>query len=461
MLDPQIIRELKGLLGRGRVKTDMESLIAYSYDGTFQERLPDVVVKAFDVSEVSKIMKIAGAYGVPVVPRGAGTGLSGGVVPLKGGIVLEMTAFNRIIEINTRNKYAVVEPGVCTNDFAEAVEKAGLFYPPDPASSKSSTLGGNVAECAGGPRGVKYGVTKDYVMGLELVLPDGEILNVGNQVDGETGWFDLPLLFTGSEGTLGIITKIIFRLMDKPEQKQTLLAKYDQVVDAGKTVSSIIKNGVIPTTMEIMDRTTIQAVENFLKIGLDTKKDAFLLLEVDGSKYEVTKQLEQVKQICLECGAVEVETASTKEESDRLWKARRSISGACGKINPTKIGEDATVPRSKIPEMIVRLREIADKYQLKMVIFGHAGDGNLHPNILTDKRNSEAMERVEQAVGELLNAALSLGGTLSGEHGIGYMKAPFLKMELGEIGYQTLKKVKEVFDPKGVLNPGKIFLSDS
>jgi glycolate oxidase len=265
------------------------------------------------------------------------------------------------------------------------------------------------------------------------------------------------MLFTGSEGTLGIITKIIFRLIDKPEQKQTLLAKYDQVVDAGNTVSSIIKNGVIPTTIEIMDRTTIQVVENFLKIGLDTEKEAFLLLEVDGSKYEVVNQLKQVKDICAACGAVEVEAASTKEESDRLWKARRSISGACGKINPTKIGEDATVPRSKIPEMIVRLREIAEKNNLKMVIFGHAGDGNLHPNILTDKRNLEEMERVEKVIGELFEAALSFGGTLSGEHGIGYMKAPFLKMEIGETGYQTLKKIKEVFDSRNILNPGKMF----
>lgn len=457
MLNKNVIPELIKVLGAARVKTDQETLISYSYDGTFQESLPEVVVKPTTVEQVSQIMKIATKYRAIVIPRGAGTGLSGGVVPLKGGIVMEMTAFNRILEINTVNKYAVVEPGVTTNELALEVEKLGLFYPPDPASGKTSTLGGNVAECAGGPRGVKYGVTKDYVLELEVVMPDGEILTLGNRIDGETGWFDLPLLLTGSEGTLGVITKIVLRLIDKPVTKQTALAKYNSLVDAGNTVSTIIKNGIIPTTIEIMDQTAIKAVENFLQIGLDTEKEAFLIIEVDGLEVEVEKQLKQVQDLCFACGAVEVEVATTPEKIAQLWKARKSISGACGKINPTKIGEDATVPRSKIPEMIVNLRKIAEKYDLKMIIFGHAGDGNLHPNILTDKRKTEEMARVEKAINELFEVAVSLGGTLSGEHGVGYMKAPFLEMEIGPLGIEVSRKLKEVFDPLQILNPDKIF----
>lgn len=456
-MEEMIIDRLRAIVGPSNITTEYEDLLCYAYDATFRESLPAVVVKPRSTEEISLIMRLANEYKIPVVPRGAGTGLSGGSVPFKGGICLVLTRLNRILSIDKENRVAVVEPGVITDDFHAVTEQMGLFYPPDPASGKTSTMGGNIAECAGGARGVKYGVTKDYVLGLEVVLPQGDVITVGNPIDGETGDYDYPLLFTGSEGTLGIITKIMVRLIPLPPYKETVLAIYDQLEAAGETVSTMIKQGVIPTTLEIADHATINAVENYLAIGLPTDAQAFLLIEVDGIKDEVVRQIAIVEETCRRFGAVSIKVARTKEEIDKLWLARRSISGACGKISPTKISEDATVPRSKIPEMIKKVREIAEKYGIKMVIFGHAGDGNLHPNVLTDKRNKEEMARVEEAVAELFQATVEMGGTLSGEHGIGYMKAPFLKWETGETGYQVMKAIKKQLDPHNILNPGKMF----
>lgn len=453
-----ILEQLQKVVGKEFVSTAKEKLMVYSFDSTFQEHEPEVLVKPHTAAEVAAVVKIAAAQQIPLTVRGAGTCLSGGPVALEGGILLEMTAFKRILELNVQERYAVVEPGVVTNELIAAAAKQGLFYPPDPSSSGMSTLGGNVSECAGGGRGVKYGVTRDYVLELELVLPDGEIITVGNKVDGICGWLDLPMLFTGSEGTLAIITKITVRLLPKPAAIKTALAQYDQLDAAARTVSDIIRAGIVPTTIEIMDQMTICAVENFLQIGLDTSKEAFLLLEVDGAQWAVQDQLEQVITICQENGAVEIQVAHNEEERTALWKARKSISGACGKMNPTKIGEDIAVPPGAIPQMIQAVKEIAKKYDLKMVVFGHAGDGNLHPNIMTDKRNTAEMERVEQAIAELFANALALGGTLSGEHGIGFMKAPYVLQELGRDGYLAQWYIKSALDPVGFLNPGKIFI---
>lgn len=455
---PEVLAELRAAVGDKHVHTAVEKRMVYSFDSTFQNHLPDVVVKPHTVEEAAAVVKTAGRYNIPLTVRGAGTCLSGGPVATEGGILMEMTAFKRILEVNAEEQYAVVEPGVVTNDLIAAAAKKGLFYPPDPSSSGMSTLGGNVAECAGGGRGVKYGVTRDYVLELEVILPDGEIITVGNKVDGLTGWLDLPMLFTGSEGTLGILTRMTVRLMPKPEAIQTALAQYDDLNAAARTVSAIISAGIVPTTIEIMDQMTIRAVENFLQIGLDTTKEAFVLLEVDGDAWEVPQQMEQVIAICKENGAVEIQMAHNETERAALWKARKSISGACGKINPTKIGEDIAVPPGNIPKMIQAVKEIAEKYKLNMVVFGHAGDGNLHPNIMTDKRNLEEMERVNKAIDELFARALELGGTLSGEHGIGFMKAPYLLQELGRDGYLAQKAVKDSLDPAGFLNPGKIFI---
>lgn len=457
-LTEEVLDGLRAAVGAKHVHTAVEKLMVYSFDSTFQNHMPDVVVKPHTVEEAAAVVKLAAKHQIPLTVRGAGTCLSGGPVALDGGILLEMTAFKRIIEINAEERYAVVEPGVVTNELIAAAAKKGLFYPPDPSSSGMSTLGGNVAECAGGGRGVKYGVTRDYVLELELILPDGEIITVGNKIDGLTGWLDLPMLFTGSEGTLAIITRITVRLLPKPEAIKTALAQYDELDAAARTVSAIISAGVVPTTIEIMDQMTIRAVENFLQIGLDTTKAAFVLLEVDGDSWEVEQQLEQVIRICKENGAVEIQVAHNETERAALWKARKSISGACGKINPTKIGEDIAVPPGNIPNMIQAVKEIAETYKLNMVVFGHAGDGNLHPNIMTDKRNAEEMERVSKAIDELFARALELGGTLSGEHGIGFMKAPYLLQELGRDGYLAQKAVKDSLDPAGFLNPGKIFI---
>ena len=457
-LTEEVLDGLRAAVGAKHVHTAVEKLMVYSFDSTFQNHMPDVVVKPHTVEEAAAVVKLAAKHQIPLTVRGAGTCLSGGPVALDGGILMEMTAFKRIIEINAEERYAVAEPGVVTNELIAAAAKKGLFYPPDPSSSGMSTLGGNVAECAGGGRGVKYGVTRDYVLELELILPDGEIITVGNKIDGLTGWLDLPMLFTGSEGTLAIITRITVRLLPKPEAIKTALAQYDELDAAARTVSAIISAGVVPTTIEIMDQMTIRAVENFLQIGLDTTKAAFVLLEVDGDSWEVEQQLEQVIRICKENGAVEIQVAHNETERVALWKARKSISGACGKINPTKIGEDIAVPPGNIPNMIQAVKEIAETYKLNMVVFGHAGDGNLHPNIMTDKRNAEEMERVSKAIDELFARALELGGTLSGEHGIGFMKAPYLLQELGRDGYLAQKAVKDSLDPAGFLNPGKIFI---
>jgi glycolate oxidase len=456
-VNAQLIQGLKQIVGSEQVMDQLEDRICYSFDATFRDCVPDVVVKPGSVNEIVEVMKLANQYGVPVTPRGAATGLSGGAVPLKGGICLDVTRLNKIISIDVPNRIAVVEAGVITDDLSAAVTQAGLFFPPDPASSKTSTIGGNIAECAGGPKGVKYGVTRDYVLGVAVVLPDGRLVELGNQVDGEMAGPDWAMLMVGSEGTLGIVTKITLRLIDKPATKQTLLAVFGSLDDAATTVSTMIASGTIPTTLEIMDNLTICAVEDYLKIGLPITAEAILLIEVDGEKISVEKQSKHVIAVCKRCGALEVQIAKTPEEMDNLWRARRSISPACGKINPTKISEDATVPRSEIPAMVRKIKEIAKKYQLKMVIFGHAGDGNLHPNILTNKHDHAEMERVEMAVQDLFRAALALGGTLSGEHGIGYMKAPFLKWETGEDGFAVGVSVKKAFDPQGLLNPGKMF----
>lgn len=456
-MDQQIVQKLTAIVGGKHVLTEFEDRYCYSFDSTFINAMPDVVLQPGSRDEIAAVCRLAYSHGIPVVTRGAATGLSGGAVPVKGGIVLEMTRLNHVIEINTVNRYAIVEPGIVTQKYLAAVDEAGLFYPPDPASSKMATLGGNIAECAGGPHGVKYGITRNYVLGLEVVLPDGSIVQTGNLVDGDMSGPDWTMLFCGSEGTLGIITKIMLKLTHKPQAKQTMMAIFDKIEDAATTVSTMMASGVIPTTLEIMDNSTIRAVENFLNIGLPVEAGAILLIEVDGDPKAVEKHVQHVIKVCQDCKALTVKAAKTAEEANALWKARRSVSPACGKINPTKISEDATVPRSRIPEMVAAVREIAEKYKLKMVIFGHAGDGNLHPNILSNKHDKEEMARVGKAVEELFQAALKLGGTLSGEHGIGYLKAPFLKWEMGEEGFQFGKDVKQAVDPKCLLNPGKLF----
>lgn len=455
-----LIKDLRRIVEPKRLLTELEDRMAYAYDGTFRTRVPDLVVRPVTTAEVSGVLRLANREGLPVVPRGGATSLSGGAVPLQGGIVLALTSMNRILSFNREDLLVMVEPGVVTAHLHRNVEGAGLFYPPDPQSLEASTLGGNIAENAGGPRGIKYGVTRDYILGLEVVLPDGEIIQVGGSTVKNVSGYDLTRLFTGSEGTLGVITRANLKLIPKPEARRRLLAVYDDLGAAGKTVTRIIDSGVIPSMLEIMDDTTIQVVESYGHFGLPVEAAAILILEVDGFAETVERQASIIADLCRSAGAIRLEVARNEKEGEDLLKARRAVSPAVLRIDPrkpTKISEDATVPRSKVPEMIVRLKEIARRHDVTMVVYGHAGDGNLHPNIITNQDDPEEMARAEAAIDEVFKLALELGGTLSGEHGIGYLKAPYLVNEFGPAGVKAMRAIKEALDPKGIMNPGKIF----
>jgi glycolate oxidase len=457
MIERSVVNKIKRIVGEENVYSELEERICYSYDATNERYLPDLVVFPANAPEISEIFKIANHKGFPVIPRGAGSGFSGGSLPVEGGLVLCMARFNRILSIDSENLIAFVEPGVITGHFQKEVEKQGLFYPPDPASLSFSTMGGNVAECAGGPKAIKYGVTKDYVIGLEVVLPTSEIISTGVQtVKGVVG-YDLTKLMVGSEGTLGIITRIIVKLLPKPESKKTIMGIYPKLDDAAKTVSDIIASKIVPAALEFMDQNSIVCVEDFLGIGLPIDADAILLIELDGDCDIVNKEASKIQQICLTNKADRVEIAEDKESEENLWRARRAISPSLYKVSPSKINEDITVPRSKIPDILRTINGIAKRYSLKIVNFGHAGDGNIHVNIMIDKNSEQEVDRANKAVKEIFQATLDLGGTLSGEHGIGITKAPYINMELGDLGVQVMKKIKQIFDPNNILNPGKIF----
>lgn len=451
------IQEIKKIISKGRVLSEPSDLYSYSFDGSFGTYVPDVVVQAKDVQEIAELVKLANRELIPITPRGQATCLSGGPLPVKGGIVLDMTTMNQILEIDAEDLVAVASTGVLTANIHKAAEKYGLMYAPDPSSSHVSTIGGNLAENSGGPRGLKYGVTKDYVLGLEVVTPLGEIIQTGGRTVKNVTGYDLTKLIVGSEGTLGIITKAILRLIPKPPASETVMAIFDSLVDAGAAISKILTSGILPSKLELMDQASIQAVENYEPSGLPVDAEAMILIELDGHPAAVHDEAEQVSKVCMEVGAREVKIPQTQSEKAEVWKARKLVSPAIVRIKPTKISEDATIPRSKIPEMCRRLQEIKKKYNIHLVVFGHAGDGNLHPNIIADKSDKEEMKRVEQAVAEIFHSAIELGGTLSGEHGIGTMKSAFMEMELGEAGLDMMRRIKQAWDPNNIMNPGKIF----
>ncbi|HLA51590.1 MAG TPA: FAD-linked oxidase C-terminal domain-containing protein [Thermodesulfobacteriota bacterium] len=457
MLSKNIITEMINIVGKENISTDREDLICYSYDATNQKFLPDAVVFPKGAEEISIILKLANKEVFPVIPRGAGSGFSGGSLPVEGGVVVSLERMNKILKVDADNLIAIVEPGVVTGDLQEEVERLGLFYPPDPSSLKFCTIGGNVAECAGGPRAVKYGVTKDYVLGLEVVLPTGGIINTGAQTIKAVVGYDLTKLMVGSEGTLGIVTKIILKLLPLPEATKTMLAVFTDMRDAAKTVSKIISSKIIPSTLEFMDKDSIKCVEDYSGMGLSDNIGALLLIEVDGGKELVENQAETIKKICLDNGAKEVRIAGDKREVKKLWQLRRSISPALAKLKPNKINEDIVVPRSKIPDAIIGIRRIARKYNLTNANFGHAGDGNIHVNIMIDKSDKDEAGRAEKAVKEIFELVLGFGGTISGEHGIGISKMSYIGMELSQLAIDIMKKIKHALDPKGILNPGKIF----
>jgi glycolate oxidase len=456
ILRESIIRQLKSIVGEENVLTDEIDLLLYSYDASFPESKPDVVVFPRSTEEVSRIMALASAEKIPVIPRGAGTGLSGGAVALKGGIVLSLTKMNRILKVDTENLVVEVEPGLVNAHLQTALAPYGLFYPPDPASMKVCTLGGNIAENAGGPRCLKYGVTKDYVLGLEVVLPDGAIIHTGGQVIKNTSGYDLTRLFVGSEGTLGIVTKAILRVLPLPEAKKTMLAIFDSLEAASRTVSATIAAGIIPTTLELMDNLLIRCAEDFTHVGLPTDAEALLLIEVDGAKEALEPQVQAIEKICRKEGAREVKLATSAAEVDRLWLARRTVIGAAARARPSLVIQDVTVPRSLLPEMVSRIVEISRKVGLLIGVLAHAGDGNLHPLLLFDSRIPGELEKVHEAEKEIFAAALELGGTLTGEHGIGLTKRDFFPLEFSPREIEVTRSIKKAFDPMNILNPGKI-----
>ncbi len=458
MAEAELVNRLAAIAGRDGVLTSPEDLVSYSYDGTFVESRPDLVVLPRSTEEVSRVVKLAGEMGMPIVPRGMGSGLAAASVPVGGGLVVCLTRMNRILEIDTANATVRAEAGVITAELQAEVEQVGLFYPPDPSSIRHSTIGGNIACNAGGPRCLKYGVTGDYVMGLTVVLADGEVLRTGGKPVKDVTGYDMNALFTGSEGTLGIITEALLRLVAKPRFARTALVEFNSLDDASKAVNAILAAGIVPATLELMDQTAIICVEEAMHLGLATDLEASLIVETDGSdEATVLREIEAAVQICRDAGARSARVAQSEAERAALWRARRSISPALGRRAPNKLGEDITVPRSAIPEAARRLRAISRKHGLPIVIFGHAGDGNLHPNILFDRRDPQQQATVEKMVEELFALALDLGGTLSGEHGVGILKRPYLEQALGPVSISLQRRIKQALDPQNLFNPGKIW----
>jgi glycolate oxidase len=454
----ELIAKLASIVGAENVLTSKEDLIAYSFDGTAaMQAMPGCVVFALTTDHVIKILKIANQTKTPVVTRGSGTGLSGGSLPSTDCIVLCLVKMNRILELDRANLTILVEPGVTTLAVFDAATAAGLFYPPDPGSMKISTIGGNVAENSGGLRGLKYGITRNYVMGLEVVLPDGEILWTGNKCVKDVAGYSLRDLFVGSEGTLGVVTKVLLRLIPKPAAKKTMVATFAQMDQAAQTVSDIIAAQIIPCTLEFLDRTTIHCVEDFAKVGLPLDCEALLLMETDGHPAAAAEEAAKMEECARKNGAMEVRVAKDDAEANKLATARRSAFSALARLAPTTILEDATVPRSELAKMIRFVAAIAQKYNLRVGTFGHMGDGNLHPTFLTDERNKEEMHRVEEAFKEIFDEAIRLGGTITGEHGIGMAKKSFLPKFAGDAQMRVMRELRRALDPNGILNPGKMF----
>jgi len=431
-----------------------EDIVTYSYDGFLPEFTPDAVLVPESADQIAQIMKIANEYNINIIPRGAGTNICGSSVAREGGVIMAFHRMNRILEIDKESMCAVVQPGVVNGDLQKEVAQHNLMYPPDPASMFVSTIGGNVSLNAGGPRGVKYGVTRDYLLGLEVVLPSGEIIKTGGKTLKNVSGYDLTRLLCGSEGTLGIFTEITLRLVPLPPAKTTLQAAYADLDDAATTVTAILAAGMVPTTLELMDRTVLDVISDYGGAQFNAQAQALLLIEVDGDEDLVNKQGERIEALCREKGAIAVDRAHTAEEAEKLWQARRTAFGAVASMRPNCIVEDATVPVKRLPDIIRKVVELTHKYDLKVAVLAHAGDGNLHPLIMTDLRDPEEMGRVDKLLEELCEAAISMGGTLSGEHGIGIAKARFMNMEFSETSLDLMRGIKRVFDPNNILNPG-------
>ncbi len=456
-MDKITLKKLARIVGPEHLTTTREDLLCYSYDGSGIEHLPAAVAFPGSTAEVSAIMKLASAERFPVVPRGAGTGMTGGSLPLAGGLVMAMSRFDRIIEIDRDNQVGVVEPGVITGNFQNEVSRLGLFYPPDPASHKFCTIGGNVGECAGGPRAVKYGVTRDYVLGLEAVLADGQIINTGVRTAKGVAGYDLTRLLVGSEGTLAIVTKVILRLLAKPTASTTFLLLFASLRQATTMVSQILSH-LTPCTMEYMDRTVLKVVAEALPFQLPDKTEALLLIELDGDQQVVDIQARELaKFLAAKPGLLEIHQAKDQAAAEQLWAARRAISPSTFKLKPHKIGEDVVVPRTRIPELVDFTEQLGAELGLIILTFGHAGDGNIHVNIMLDRNNPKELAAGQTAKERLFEEVIRMGGTITGEHGIGITKSAFLGHEIDSPTLAAMRAIKKALDPLNILNPGKIF----
>ena len=456
MMAQNLIKDLTKIVGKDNILADLKDLISYSYDATMRQELPDVIVFPHNTEEVQAITRLAHQEKIPVVPRGAGTNLSGGTIPVKGGIIIEISRMNRILEINTADRRVVVEPGVINLDLQNVLAPLGYFYPPDPASQKSSTLGGNIGENAGGPMCLRYGVTSKYVCGMEIVLADGEVINAGDYVEDYPG-YDLRGLFIGSEGMLGIATKLILHIIPKPEASQTMLAIFDHLEDSGQAVSDIISAGIVPGAMEILDQKMCQVIEQSVNAGYPTDAAGILLIEVAGLADTLEKQVQEISEICRKNKVRELRIAQSNAERDALWKGRRGAFGSVARICPPYIVCDGTVPRNKLPEALHKMGEIAEKNKVLIVNVAHAGDGNLHPLILFDVNNAEERKAAKIAGENVLDACIDMGGTISGEHGIGLEKMGAMSSMFDPPDIAAMRRVKHVFDADDIFNPGKMF----
>ena len=458
MISKAVLKKIAQIVGREYLYTTREVLLEYASDATRLESMPDAVVIPENADQISRILQLATKKGFPVIPRGAGSGMSGGAVPVRGGLVMAMKRFDRILAIDQDNLVCKVEPGVITARLQEAVEEVDLFYPPDPASLNISTIGGNVAECAGGLRAVKYGVTRDYVLGLTVVLPTGEIINTGVETMKGVAGYDLTRLIIGSEGTLAVITAVTLRLVPKPAANKTMIAFFPDVFSAVEVVSKIIRNKIIPAILEFIDRQCLDCIREEMDLPIPLKAGAMLLIEVDGDVDLVGRDAGKIREVCEQGKALKFQGAANTEEADRLWEARRNVSPSLNKLRPHKISEDIVIPRSRLSDLVVFLDNLSHKYDLPVPAFGHAGDGNLHVNIMLDKNNPREVEDAQVMVRNLFDKVIQMGGTLTGEHGIGITKAPYLEMEIPRAGIEVMSRIKKAFDPQGILNPGKIFV---
>jgi glycolate oxidase len=456
-MNKKTLKKLAGIVGPDHLTTAIEDLLCYSYDGSALEFMPEAVAFPASTAEVSAIMQLASTERFPVVVRGAGTGMTGGSLPVAGGLVMAMSRLDRIIEIDRDNQVGVVEPGVITGHFQTEVNRAGLFYPPDPASHKFCTLGGNIGECAGGPRAVKYGVTRDYVLGLEAVLADGQIINTGVRTAKGVAGYDLTRLLVGSEGTLAIVTKIILRLLASPAASTTFLLLFDNLRPATTLVSEILSH-MTPCTLEYMDRTALKVVAANIPFPLPEKTAALLLIELDGDQKVVEIQADKLTEfITNKPGLLEIHHARDRTEAEQLWAARHAISPSTFKLKPHKIGEDVVVPRTRIPELVEFTEQLADEHALIILTFGHAGDGNIHVNIMLDRDNPRELADAQRAKERLFGKVIAMGGTITGEHGIGITKSSYLSQEIDIPTMAAMQAIKRALDPLNILNPGKIF----